>query len=114
MNRECERSMDPNGVEGKNILITGAGRNMGASNAEHFAEQGVKICLGDLDLEAAEEVDDRINVVGIFFFKQKTAYEITECDWSSECALPISRTTKDELDGSFLTPIAEERVAVRA
>jgi hypothetical protein len=25
-----------------------------------------------------------------------------------------SRTTKDELDGSFLTPIAEERVAVRA
>ena len=24
-----------------------------------------------------------------FFFKQKTAYEIKECDWSSECALPI-------------------------
>src|SRR6056300_1767621 len=26
----------------------------------------------------------------VFFFKQKTAYEISECDWSSECALPIS------------------------
>src|SRR5210317_1428807 len=25
-----------------------------------------------------------------FFFKQKTAYDISECDWSSDCALPIS------------------------
>src|SRR6056300_1227390 len=24
-----------------------------------------------------------------FFFKQKTAYEISECDWSSDVALPI-------------------------
>src|SRR5210317_1996844 len=34
-----------------------------------------------------------LNVTGVqtcvFFFKQKTAYEISECDWSSECALPI-------------------------
>src|SRR6056300_717681 len=27
--------------------------------------------------------------VMIFFFKQKTAYEISECDWSQTCALPI-------------------------
>ena len=26
-----------------------------------------------------------------FFFKQKTAYEIKECDWSSDVCLPISR-----------------------
>src|SRR3546814_6736703 len=26
-----------------------------------------------------------------FFFKQKTAYEMRISDWSSECALPISR-----------------------
>src|SRR5210317_466011 len=25
-----------------------------------------------------------------FFFKQKTAYEISECDWSSDVSLPIS------------------------
>src|SRR5213080_3490911 len=25
----------------------------------------------------------------LFFFKQKTAYEIPLCDWSSTCALPI-------------------------
>src|SRR3546814_8050849 len=27
----------------------------------------------------------------VFFFKQKTAYEMRISDWSSECALPISR-----------------------
>src|SRR5210317_1402320 len=26
-----------------------------------------------------------------FFFKQKTAYEISECDWIQTCALPIRR-----------------------
>ena len=27
---------------------------------------------------------------GIFFFKQKTAYELVVCDWSSDVSLPIS------------------------
>src|SRR3546814_8125600 len=31
----------------------------------------------------------------IFFFKQKTAYEIRISDWSSECALPISYASHD-------------------
>src|SRR5210317_876017 len=31
------------------------------------------------------------HVTVFFFFKQKTAYEISECDWSSTCALPITR-----------------------
>src|SRR5210317_1234318 len=26
-----------------------------------------------------------------FFFKQKTAYEISECDWSSDVCFPIDR-----------------------
>src|SRR5210317_349498 len=40
-----------------------------------------------------------LNVTGVqtcalpifFFFKQKTAYEISECDWSSDVSLPITR-----------------------
>lgn len=56
--------MDPNRLKGKNILITGAGRGMGAANAEHFAAQGANICLGDLDLDSAQEVADRINAAG--------------------------------------------------
>src|SRR3546814_2110424 len=31
-----------------------------------------------------------------FFFKQKTAYEMRISDWSSECALPISRPEFDD------------------
>ena len=43
--------MDPNRLKGKNILITGAARGMGAANAEAFAAQGANVCLGDLDLD---------------------------------------------------------------
>ena len=56
--------MDPNRLKGKNILITGAAQGMGACNAEHFAEQGANICLGDLDIEKARHVADRINARG--------------------------------------------------
>src|SRR5210317_1607793 len=31
-----------------------------------------------------------LGFVVFFFFKQKTAYEISECDWSSDVCLPIS------------------------
>src|SRR3546814_10126428 len=31
-----------------------------------------------------------ILILFLFFFKQKTAYELRISDWSSECALPIS------------------------
>jgi len=53
--------MDPQRLKGKNILITGAARGMGAANAEHFAEQGANVCLGDVDLDGASEVAERIN-----------------------------------------------------
>jgi len=53
--------MDPNRLTGKNILITGAARGMGAANAACFAEQGANVCLGDLDLDAAQEIANQIN-----------------------------------------------------
>jgi len=56
--------MDPNRLKGKNILITGAARGMGAANAESFAAQGASVCLGDLDLDEAQKVADRINEAG--------------------------------------------------
>src|SRR3546814_3744786 len=33
----------------------------------------------------------RREIILFFFFKQKTAYEMRISDWSSTCALPISR-----------------------
>ncbi len=56
--------INPTRLEGKNILITGAARGMGATNAEHFAEQGANVCLGDLDGDEAQSVADRINAKG--------------------------------------------------
>ncbi len=56
--------MDPDRLKGKNILITGAAQGMGATNAEHFAEQGANVCLGDLDEGLARTLADRINAAG--------------------------------------------------
>src|SRR6056297_3944757 len=56
--------MDPNRLKGKNILITGPARGMGAANAEAFAAQGANVCLGDLDFEEGQTVADRINGAG--------------------------------------------------
>lgn len=53
--------MDPDRLKGKNILITGAARGMGACNAEYFAAQGANVCLGDLDLDEAQALADTIN-----------------------------------------------------
>ncbi len=53
--------MDPERLKGKNILITGAARGMGAANAEHFAELGANVCLGDLDEAEAQKMADAIN-----------------------------------------------------
>ncbi len=56
--------MDPERLKGKNILITGGAQGMGATNAEHFAEQGANVCLGDVNLDGAKEVAERINKRG--------------------------------------------------
>jgi len=53
--------MDRERLKGKNILITGAAQGMGATNAEHFAEQGANVCLGDVNVEGVNAVAERIN-----------------------------------------------------
>lgn len=53
--------MDRERLKGKNILITGAAQGMGATNAEYFAAQGANVCLGDLNIDLAQEVAERIN-----------------------------------------------------
>ena len=56
--------MDPNRLKGKNILITGAARGMGAANAEAFAAQGANVCIGDLDGDEAHALAEKINGAG--------------------------------------------------
>ena len=42
--------MDTNRLNGKHILITGAAQGMGAAVAHSYAEQGAKLCLGDVNV----------------------------------------------------------------
>lgn len=56
--------MDPNRLNGKNILITGAAQGMGAANAEYFAAQGANVALGDINVDGVNEVAGRINAAG--------------------------------------------------
>lgn len=56
--------MDNTRLKGKNCLITGAARGMGAAVAEHYAAQGAKVCVADINIEGCEEVAARIKANG--------------------------------------------------
>jgi len=43
-------------IEGKTVLITGAGRGLGAAMARHFAERGADLALVDLDENGLRDV----------------------------------------------------------
>ena len=56
--------MDKTRLADKTALITGAARGMGAAVAEHYAEQGAKVCVADLNLDGCNEVVERIKGKG--------------------------------------------------
>ena len=56
--------MDKTRLADKTALITGAARGMGAAVAEHYAEQGARVCVADLNLDGCNEVVERIKNKG--------------------------------------------------
>jgi meso-butanediol dehydrogenase/(S,S)-butanediol dehydrogenase/diacetyl reductase len=56
--------MDPTRLAGKNVLITGAAQGMGAAVAKNYAEQGAKVCLGDVNVDGAAQVAQEIRDAG--------------------------------------------------
>ena len=56
--------MDTTRLAGKHALITGAAQGMGAAVAEHWAAQGAKVCLGDINVDGVRDVAKRIRDAG--------------------------------------------------
>jgi NAD(P)-dependent dehydrogenase (short-subunit alcohol dehydrogenase family) len=47
-------------LDGKVCVITGAGGGMGADAASLFSEEGARVCVADVNLEAAEQVASQV------------------------------------------------------
>jgi NAD(P)-dependent dehydrogenase (short-subunit alcohol dehydrogenase family) len=48
-------------LQGRCAIVTGAGRNVGEAIARRFAEEGARVVVADIDLEAAARVAKSIN-----------------------------------------------------
>lgn len=67
-------------VSGKSIVVTGAGRGIGAEIARDLARNGANVCVADLDIDAAKEVVAEIGSAAI-------AAEVDVADRASTKAL---------------------------
>lgn len=56
--------MDTTRLEGKHALLTGAAQGMGAAVAKHWAAQGAKVCLADINVDGVAQVAEEINQDG--------------------------------------------------
>ena len=52
-------------LEGKSVLVTGAGRGIGRSIAMAFAQEGANIVVNDTNLEGAEETANLVSNKGV-------------------------------------------------
>src|SRR6516164_6691165 len=51
---------EPRILAGETAAITGAARGIGRSTAEAFLAQGMKVAIGDVDLDAARKTADEL------------------------------------------------------
>ncbi len=61
---ERRRGVKGNLLQGKNALITGAGRNIGRSTAIEMAKQGANIFFTDIDETRCRRVEEELNTYG--------------------------------------------------
>jgi NAD(P)-dependent dehydrogenase (short-subunit alcohol dehydrogenase family) len=52
------------GLQGRAVVVTGAGRGLGEAFATHLAQAGVKVVANDIDVELAERTADNIRAHG--------------------------------------------------
>lgn len=51
-------------LESKAVVVTGAGRGLGAAYAEHIAQAGAAVVVNDIDVDCARDTARRITAVG--------------------------------------------------
>ena len=67
-------------INGKSVIVTGAGRGIGAAIATDLAGKGAKVCIADLDIASARKVASSIGGSAI-------AFEVNVSDRASTSAL---------------------------
>lgn len=77
-------------LEGKLVLVTGAGRGNGAAIAKGLVEYGAKIVVTDIDAATAKETADEINAQGgqAWSFQM----DVADLDMCRSIALEVART----------------------
>ena len=73
-------------LQGKSIIVTGAGRGIGAEIARDLARHGASVCVADLNIDAAQKVASSIGASAI-------AAEVNVADRASTKAM-IASTVK--------------------
>lgn len=79
-----------NRLQGKVVIITGAGSGQGAAEARLFAEEGAKLVLTDVNSEAGENVAREIGDQAVF-----VRHDVSEeSDWKRVVATALDRFGK--------------------
>ena len=50
--------------EGKTVIVTGGGGGIGGATSKRFAQDGAKVAVFDMNVEAAQKVVDEIKAAG--------------------------------------------------